>query len=139
MKTAAGMLRTLDDQTARTALRTVSRFDRNTRNERKTIFPEYSRYPAVFYILNGACTDYQLKGNGTQWAVRAGKCSTNSSALRQYRERATQAVALEQAAATFINMKLTPLRHRGAFGQFNIRRHSRRRDGRLPRAICLQA
>lgn len=73
VKMAAGVLLALNDEQHPSMLCTSSRYVYNEKTRKwdqvRTVFPQYSEYPAVFYVLNGANRNYGLKKKGTAWSI----------------------------------------------------------------------
>jgi len=73
VKMAAGILLALDDKKHSSMLCTSSRYVYNEKTKKwdlvRTVFPQYSEFPAVFYILNGANRNFGLKKRGAAWSI----------------------------------------------------------------------
>jgi len=73
VKMAAGILLALDDKRHSSMMCTSSRYVYNEKTKKwdmvRTVFPQYSEFPAVFYILNGANRNFGLKKRGAAWSI----------------------------------------------------------------------
>jgi len=73
VKMATGLLLAVDDAVHQTKERSISRYTYNEQAKRwdstTTVFPQYSDYPAFFYVLKGAHPQYQLHAQGTEWGI----------------------------------------------------------------------
>lgn len=73
VRMAAGVLLAFDDKLHKSADSWTARSHYNKKTKRwdsiKTILPAYGEFPAFFYILRGAHSQYQLKRKGLCWTI----------------------------------------------------------------------
>lgn len=90
IKLAVGILLGLDDDKHQSREGNKNHFfyDSKTRSwdQTWTIYPEYSEFPALFYLLNGNSKDFYLANSGTKWALDGGRNHRQQNTERLHRE-----------------------------------------------------